>query len=284
MIDLHTHSIHSDGTETPTELVQRARDTRLTAFAIADHDTVAGQEEALAAGKKTGVRMISAIEMTVDFHGGHIHVLGYGFDLHDAHLSAALGKRAEERRIQFYEKVSLANDRLRAAGKGTLDADALLDSIQGSPGRPHIARAIVERGWEPTFRKAFDAYLLDYAPTSPALSPSEAIGLIHRAGGFTSLAHPGSDEIGLRRCAKNKTEEREAFAELIASGLDAVEAYTPAHSQLLINNYLSLAKDFNLLITGGTDWHGPSFDAPAPGEFEIPDSILDHVLQAINKG
>src|SRR3990167_9037656 len=182
MIDLHTHSIHSDGTETPTELVQRARDTRLTAFAIADHDTVAGQEEALAAGKKTGVRMISAIEMTVDFYGGHIHVLGYGFDLHDAHLSAALGKRAEERQEIGREKVSLANDRLRAAGKGTLDADALLDSIQGSPGRPHIARAIVERGWEQTFRKAFDRYLIDYVPSSPAFSAADAISLVHEIG------------------------------------------------------------------------------------------------------
>src|SRR3990167_1354295 len=118
MIDLHTHSIHSDGTETPTELVQRARDARLTAFAIADHDSVAGHEEALTAGKNMGVRLIPAIEMTVDFHGGHIHVLGYGFDLHDAGLGAALKKRARQRQAQFYEKVSLANDRLRAAGKG----------------------------------------------------------------------------------------------------------------------------------------------------------------------
>lgn len=281
MIDLHTHSIHSDGTETPRELVQRAHNARLTAFAIADHDTLAGQEEARVAGEKIGVDVIPAVELTVDFHGGHIHILGYGFDYTNKELVVALLKRAEERRVQFFEKVALANSRLKSSGKGTLDPDELLKSIQGSPGRPHIARAIVAKGWAPTFRIAFDTYCIDYIPATPAFTASEAVSLVHTSGGITSLAHPGSSEIGLKRFVKGDTEERKAFAELVERGLDGVEAYTPAHDQLLIKHYLILAKELDLLVTGGTDWHGPNFDAPAPGQFEIPDSILAPIMKVL---
>jgi len=279
MIDLHTHSIYSDGTETPKELVTRAVTAHLIAFAVADHDTVAGQAEAMRAGEELGMRVIPAIEMTVDFHDGHIHILGYGFDTHNRELLDALERRANQRKQNFYEKVKMANKRLKTAGRGVLNADELLENIHGSPGRPHIAYEILRKGWAKTFREAFDTYLLDYAPKTPAFAVGEAIGLIHNAGGIAVLAHPGSNEIGLRRFVKDEQEERNVFEELKAVGLDGVEAYTPAHTPSLISNYLSLARDLQLMVTGGTDWHGPSFDAPAPGEFAVPDWIMDDLIK-----
>ncbi|MFA4873241.1 MAG: PHP domain-containing protein [Patescibacteria group bacterium] len=281
MIDLHTHSLHSDGTETPRQLVERAEKAHLALFAIADHDTVAGLEEAVAVARELQVRLLPAIELTVDLHGGHVHILGYGIDWQNKELREALVWRQEGRRVQFYEKVRLANERLRADGKSHLDAEALLKTIQGIPGRPHIAHAIVAKGWEPHFRPAFDKYLLDYVPETTAFKSQQAIELIHRAGGIASLAHPGSSEIGLGRFAKTEKEVSGALKELIAQGIDGVEAWTPAHTFETRVFYEKLAQELHLIITGGTDWHGPTFDAPAPGEFEIPDEVCNKLKSAL---
>jgi len=282
MIDLHTHSIYSDGTETPQELVKRAHHARLTAFAIADHDTVAGLDEALHEGKRLGMRVISAVELTCDCEGGHIHIVGYGFDYRNGALGEALRKRGEERNIQFNEKVALANKRLLEKGKGQIDAGELLGTLTGIPGRPHIARAIVAKGWAGGFREAFDTYLLDYVPETPAFDSAHACVLIHNAGGITSLAHPGSDEIGLKRFVHNDADEYKVIDELRAQGLDCLEAYTPAHTQVLIDYYLKIAQDKGMGVTGGTDWHGPTFDAPAPGEFAIPDHCMKEINKSLN--
>ncbi len=275
MIDLHTHSFHSDGTETPRQLVERAKGARLTLFSIADHDTIAGLEEALVAARAFGVAFIPALELTVDLYGGHAHLLGYGIDRQYNELRNALLWRQEGRRVQFREKVRLANTRLHADGKGVLDADALLKEIKGIPGRPHIARAIVAMGWEQKFRPAFDKYLIDYIPETAAFKPAQAIELIHHAGGLAVIAHPGSDEIGLGRFAKTEPEARAALKGLIAQGLDGIEVWTPAHTPETRAFYEKMAEELHLLITGGTDWHGPTFDAPAPGEFEIPDTVAE---------
>lgn len=283
MIDLHTHSLHSDGTETPRQLVERAREAQLTLFAIADHDTIAGLEEAERAARDLQVAFIPALELTVDLHGGHAHMLGYGIDWHHKELLDALLWRQQGRNVQFYEKVRLANERLRADGKGPLDAAALLKDIQGIPGRPHIARAIVANGWEQQFRPAFDKYLLDYVPETTAFKPQQAIELIHSAGGIASLAHPGSDEIGLGRFTQNEEDVRSALGELIAQRLNGIEVWTPAHTQETRAFYKRLAQEFHLIMTGGTDWHGPTFDAPAPGAFEIPDEIGEELRKRLRK-
>ncbi|MEW6610771.1 MAG: PHP domain-containing protein [Patescibacteria group bacterium] len=278
MIDLHTHSLQSDGTETPRQLVERARGAKLTLFAIADHDTVAGLEEAVHAAHEFHIALIPALELTVDFHGGHAHILGYGIDWHYNELCNALLWRQEGRKVQFREKVRLANRRLHDDKKGELDADELLREMKGIPGRPHIARAIVAKGWESKFRPAFDKYLTDYVPETAAFNPRQAIELIHHAGGVSSLAHPGSGEIGLGRFARTEPEVRSALKELKVLGLDGVEAWTPAHTSETRAFYETLAKERKLMITGGTDWHGPTFDAPAPGQYEIPDHIGEALL------
>ena len=277
MIDLHTHSLHSDGTETPRQLVERAKAAQLTLFAIADHDTTAGLEEAVNAADALHVAFIPALELTVDLHGRHAHLLGYGINLQYNELLNALLWRQEGRRVQFREKVRLANKRLNADHKGELDTEALLKEIKGIPGRPHIARAIVAMGWEQKFRPAFDKYLIDYIPETVAFKPAHAIELIHRAGGIASLAHPGSDEIGLGRFAKTAQEVRAALKELIAQGMDGIEVWTPAHTFKMRAFYEKMAEELHLIITGGTDWHGPSFDAPAPGIFEIPDTVAEGI-------
>lgn len=247
--DLHTHTTASDGSDAPSELVSLARDAGLSAVAVTDHDTVSGLPEALALGRATGMDVIPGVEFSVVSPRGNMHILGYLFDLDSPVLDAAL-KRVQEARAARNPKI-LA--RLRDLGLELTEEDLRKVSGGGQVGRPHIARAMVARGYVRSVSDAFDRYLKRDAPAyvpKSVLTPAQAIDVIHQAGGVAVLAHPFSLGLG----AFSGLEQ--AFCDLVEQGIDGIECYYSEHSRELTGFCIEFCTRHGLVVTGGSDYHG----------------------------
>jgi predicted metal-dependent phosphoesterase TrpH len=187
-IDLHTHSSYSDGSLSPRQLVQLAKKQRLRAIALTDHDTVAGVEEALAAGKEFGVEVVPGVEISAQYPPGTMHILGYYIHASNPELLGAL-KKLQQARAARNPKII---ERLQALGL-EITINEVLDLSAGQVGRPHIARALVNKGYVSSIDEAFSRYLKKGAVAYAEkfrFPPAEAIGIIRRAGGIAVLAHP----------------------------------------------------------------------------------------------
>ena len=244
MIDLHLHTTASDGTFTPSDLVERARSAGLSIFSITDHDTTAGLAEARAAAGPEGLELVDGIEISAVEDGRDVHVLGYFIDPQSAVLRSFLDRQREDR----LRRVREMGARLAALG-APIDVEPILaEALRGrSVGRPQIASALLARGHVATRDEAFDRFLEYGGPAFVArcgASASEVISIIHEAGGLASLAHPGL----LRR--------DHLIAPLAAAGLDALEVRHSDHDAATESKYRALAKTFGLLVTGGSDFHG----------------------------
>jgi len=249
VIDLHTHSTASDGSLTPTELVDLAAEKGLQAIALTDHDTVAGIGEALRRGQTVGVRVIPGIELGArqdDYR--EMHILGYFI----RHNHRPLLERLEWLRARRFERGQQMVARL--SGLGIAVAFERVEELArgGAIGRPHVALALVEAGYVETVAEAFRRYL---TPGQPAyvekqrLSPREAIELIQTADGIPVLAHPAT--LGLEQ------EKLEGLiSELCEWGLRGIEAYWSRHNAEQIEFCKRLAAQFDLAVTGGSDFHG----------------------------
>jgi predicted metal-dependent phosphoesterase TrpH len=261
MIDLHLHTTASDGTCTPTELIERAAAAGHTTIAVTDHDTMAGVREAQDAGKRLGVEVLAGIEVTAVQDGRDVHVLAYFVPETSIELQELLARQRELRR-QRAEEIAA---RL-AAMSAPVDLEALLASVPANGGkslaRPQIARALIAAGHVTTVAEAFDRFLGEncpaYVPHTGA-SPLTVIDIVKRAGGLTSLAHP---------VLFKRDELIPSFCE---AGLDAIEAYHSAHSPEQQAHYVSMARRLDVAITGGSDFHGPN-DRRAPwfGTLSLP--------------
>ncbi len=264
-IDLHTHSTASDGSFSPTELVNLAKEKGLVAMALTDHDTTSGLEEAGRAGQEFGVDIIPGVELSVLIKGGTFHLLGLG--IHETpELCAAFKKfihGRDNRNRYILEK-------LAALGMPITEAE-LEAAVPGAvPGRPHIARLMVDKGFVSGTQEAFDLYLKKGAPAYQGrfrLPDKEAIELILGAGGIPVMAHPFS--------LKMEAEDLEAYLQTLKGyGLRGIEAYYSKHTPEQQALYLSLAEKLGLLVTGGSDFHGASKPdislGKGLGEMEIP--------------
>lgn len=247
-IDLHLHTIASDGSFTSKELVQEAKKKDLAAIAITDHDTVAGVEEAIKAGEEMGVEVIAGIELTTYYQGQRVDILGYYIDYRDQELLKIIDNLQNSRQIRAQKILDkLANLEIELDFKD-------LKAIAGDSGvgRPHIARLMVEEGFVDDLQQAFDQYLEDGGPAYVSkyqLKPQDAIDLINGAGGVVVLAHPGV------------IDDLELVKDLITlEGIQGIEAYYSQHNQEQTDYYLKLASEYNLIITGGSDCHGPDVE------------------------
>jgi 3',5'-nucleoside bisphosphate phosphatase len=243
-IDLHLHSTASDGSLSPSAVVWAALSGGLHVIALTDHDTTNGIAEAQAAGRG-GVHVISAIEMSTMHRNAELHMLGYFVD-HRSPLmldySAMAARRREERMHGMIE-------RLGSLGIHVAYTDVLqgIDADTRSLGRPHLARALVERGHVTTLGEAFDRYLGDEGPAYlpvQLLSSEDAIALIHEAGGLAVWAHPRIEEV-----------EQDIDA-LHALGLDGIECHRPRSLPIDSLKLEHTARERGMLVTGGSDWHG----------------------------
>ena len=260
VIDLHLHTTASDGRCTPRELVERTVAAGVSVMAVTDHDTVAAVAEGRAAALDHGIQAVSGIEITAIEEGRDLHVLGYLFDP----LNEALGAFLLTQRAARIARVEAIGSRLAALGVpidvGPLVRQAGRESGR-SIGRPHVARAMVDAGYVADTREAFDRWLGRGCPAyvprvGPA--PEAVIEIIHQAGGIASLAHPG------------KLGPAARIPSLAEAGLDAVEAFHPDHDASLVNQYIQIARERDLLLTGGSDFHGDPAHGLAPGAVTLP--------------
>ena len=259
MIDLHLHTTASDGTDSPAELVAACCAAGLTIVGVADHDTVAAVPDMAQAARDAGIGFVPGIEITAAWQGRDIHILGYFLDHRSPELLALLGAQRADR----IRRTRLVAGRLEALG-APIDIEALIVRSKGRPLlRPHIAQALVDGGHVRDDREAFDRYLGDDKPAfvpRAGATPVEVVALIRRAGGVSSLAHPGI------------TQQDGLIPELAAAGLDALEVYHADHSVEDATRYVALAGRLGLAVTGGSDYHGArSHHAHGFGVISVPD-------------
>ncbi|MFH0784769.1 MAG: PHP domain-containing protein [Pseudomonadota bacterium] len=247
-IDLHVHSTFSDGSMSPTELVQYAHRIGLSAIAITDHDTIDGTEEARCVGNQLAVEVVPGLELSIKHGDCAVHLLGYLFQPSDKAMTLAL-KRLQGGRLER-NKIILEN--LNRFGVNIHLHELEKISGHGQSGRPHIAQILMKKGLVKNMDEAFEKYLarggLAYAPRY-VLRADEAITMIKNAGGLAVLAHPQQIE-------KSGQDATAVISELRAAGLDGIEVYYPTHSRQFKKKLLAMAKKLDLLITGGSDYHG----------------------------
>jgi predicted metal-dependent phosphoesterase TrpH len=253
-IDLHTHSTRSDGTDTPTELMHKAKSAGLDVIALTDHDSTIGWDEARQAADSAGIRMVPGIEISTMRDGVSIHLLGYNFDPDNQALNAELRRILDGRDSRLPALLA----QLDALGMPLTEADVV--AVSGSAaasGRPHVADAMVNAGYVADRDEAFRDWLYDNGPAyverygAPLV---DAIGLIRDAGGVAVLAHPWA-----RRGARVLTPE--VLAELAAAGLAGLEVDHNNHSEQVRAELRALARDLDLVVTGSSDYHGTGKDA-----------------------
>ncbi len=268
--DLHLHTVFSDGTYSPFELISESKKAGLSAIAVVDHDTVEAIPPVIEIAKTKGIEVLSGIELSTEYEGLEIHILGYLIDYKNKDLIERLVTLKENRIERVYKIV----DKLKAIGI-TLNPEAVFDiAKQGTVGRLHIARALLLEHKVGSVFEAFQKYIGDKCPAYVLgfkFSPAEAIRLIKDSGGIAVLAHPytlNNDDLILK---------------FIDYGLMGLEVYYPEHSQSTINFYLDLAKKHNLLVTGGSDCHGNAKPEVRIGSIKLPYELVERLKFAKNE-
>lgn len=241
--DLHAHTTASDGTFHPRELVTLAKEKGLAAIAITDHDTTAGLAEAQLAGQELGVEVVPGIELSTEFEGKEVHVLGYFYDPGNAELRELTQKMRDDRVHRMDKMIAKLNE----AGVNITREEVVAEAQGGAIGRPHIARVLMRKGYVQNIPEAFERYLASGRPgyvERMKLTPEEAVAVIKRAGGSPVVAHPGL------------FDKDYLFDALVPLGLVGLEAHHPDHSDEKRHHYETLAKHHGLISTGGSDFHG----------------------------
>jgi hypothetical protein len=273
--DLHLHTKASDGELAPGELVELCARHRLETIAITDHDTLAGVRAAQAAGQNLGLNVIAGIELSVTFEPGSLHLLGY-FPAYPAGLEAALGHIQAARQARLPLILARLNELGYAIG---LD-EVLHQAGESQVGRPHIARVLVESGQVASFEAAFDQLLKKGRPAyveKAKLAWPEALELIRSHGGLAVLAHPFTLELA-------DHELNALLGQMRAQGLNGIETFYPQHTKAQKRLYKRLARQHDLLLTGGSDYHGQSQFGLHPGSDGIDAERLRPLLERLGAG
>lgn len=256
LVDLHAHSTASDGSRSPADVVREAKRVGLAAIALTDHDTLDGMAEAAAMGIAVGVRVVPGVELSAVEGDVETHILG--LHLSDTReLEASLVSLREMRHSRAERIVK----RLNELGVRIEFSAVLEQAAGGAIGRPHVARAMIAEGWAVDFRDAFERYLGNGRPAyvgKDRLAVTDAIGLIHRAGGLAILAHPSHGGT------------RDRIATFVQQGIDGVEVRHPSHSAEDIARILALVEHFSLVPSGGSDWHGAADGPRTLGMMRVP--------------
>lgn len=275
-IDLHTHSLKSDGSMTPAEVVREAKRAGLTAIALSDHDTVDGIEEAVAEGEKQGVEVVPAIEFSV-ISETETHILGYFIDITNPDLQRVL-KEVVDLRIQ---RNYVTCQRLNELGFNITIEEVRALAPNNFVGRAHFARVLMDKGYTESVKEGFDKYMSagQYAYCEQQrLTAKEAIELIRKCGGLSFLAHPHLTKF-------NDNKIRAYLEELKSYGLNGLEGYYTDYTPEMQEKYQSMAKELGLMISGGTDFHAkmkPHISiGTGLGNMKIPYSVLEEMKKAL---
>jgi len=268
--DLHLHTYHSDGTRSPREVVDLAREHGLDIIAISDHDNVAAYFEIKPYADERGVTLIPATELSCAYEGIDIHILAYAFDAFDERIDATLRRFREVRHSRGYAMVERLNE------LGYAITAARVDELAGggAMGRPHVARALVERGYVASVNEAFDKLL---GPGKPGyvekarFQIDEALALIHGAHGVLSIAHPS-----------HYPNKERVVVELLDAGIDGVEVHHPDVPNEDRELFSNLARFRGKFVTGGSDDHGAAKTIETIGTIRVPETLIEPVLRRMN--
>jgi predicted metal-dependent phosphoesterase TrpH len=270
---LHIHSTASDGEFTPSEVVHFALEQGLAAIALTDHDTMSGVAEAQQAANGTDLEVITGVEVNSEGDWGDLHFLGYYVDPENDFLQGRL-QAMRDARIRRARRMI---ERLRDMGM-TLDWDQVQALASGDTiGRPHLARALLDRGYIETVREAFDRFIGNDGPAYVPrlrLTPPEVIQAITQAGGVPVIAHPvHSGMVAVRR-----------IPEFVGYGLRGIEVYYPHHSPEDVEMLQGLCREYGLLATGGSDFHGPGVrEGVALGLVDVPWECIERLREAAGR-
>ncbi|MGH2460715.1 MAG: PHP domain-containing protein [Chloroflexota bacterium] len=271
-IDLHAHTTASDGVLTPGELVELALDQGLELLAITDHDSTEGVAGALVRAAGTPLEVWPGIEISTDVPQAEVHVLGYFVDVTRADFQATLNQLRDSRILRAQRMV----EKLNALGMSLTYERVRQLAGTGAVGRPHVAQAMVEKGYVQNSRDAFNLYLGRNGPAYVErfkLTPVESLQLIRAAGGMPVLAHPTYISPG-----EGSGFELNAFVgELVEAGLVGIECYYGDYPPETVESLCEIARQFDLIPTGGSDFHGRGIHAADLGDLSIPDESIERM-------
>ena len=267
IVDLHTHSTASDGLYSPTELFQRAADAGLRTVALTDHDSTNGLEEAARAAQEHDIEFIPGIELNTDIHGGEVHVLGYFPEYARPEFQSVLQVLRNARVHRGQRMVELLNE------QGVhIRWERVREIAQGSVGRPHVAKALLEAGYVKSIPEAFDKYIGSDSPAYVPrykLTPQDAIRLIASSNGVPVMAHPitlpGLEEL------------QSWLPDLHDAGLVGMEVYYGPYTPAEVEELKAFADKYHLIATGGTDYHGPGIHPTPLGGRYVPYEAVEQL-------
>ncbi|MCI0476052.1 MAG: PHP domain-containing protein [Anaerolineales bacterium] len=265
-VDLHAHSTASDGELTPAALVQYAHERGLSALALTDHDTVDGLDAAIEAARSNALELVPGVELSCDVPKNEVHILGYFIDWRDANFLALLAKFREGR----FGRAEKMTKKLTTLGAPITFERVRQIAGDASIGRPHVAQALVEAGHVATVSEAFERFI---GRTGPAyverfrLTPEDAVALILRAGGVPVLAHP--------------REVTQYIEPLVKVGLIGLEALYGMYDEATRADLVRRAKQYDLIVTGGSDFHGLNRMAYLNdlGEVQVPFEVVEQLRE-----
>lgn len=277
-IDLHVHSTSSDGIYTPVELIDLAIQKNLIALAITDHDTVDGLEVGMRYAQRKNFDLIPGVEFSIEYTGGSFHLLGLYVD-HQNNEIMRVARRLKKLRFERIEKI-IADLRSYGIDISTGDIDL---SEGNSLGRPHVARALVSKGYGIDTNDIFKKFLVKGKPgyvKKEKISLDEAIQVVKQSGGITSIAHPISLNCG------SFDDFDKMVGQIAERGVDGIEVYSSMHTREEVKQFQRIAATYKLLETGGSDFHGDKenelgmYDDDEPIPLQVLDTIREYRLQA----
>jgi predicted metal-dependent phosphoesterase TrpH len=272
-VDLHTHSTASDGIYAPAELLRQASEIGLRVLALTDHDTTNGIAEAAETAQRLGIDFIPGIELNTDTSGGEVHILGYFPEFQRPEFQAVLKTLRDARERRGQRMVEQLNEQGIA-----ISWERVREIAQGTVGRPHVAKALMEKGYVQSVNEAFAKYIgkgcIGYVPRYH-LSPTDATRLIDSVNGLPVIAHP-LDLPGLPILHK-------WLPELCAAGMVGLEAYYGPYTSEKEQELLALAREYRLIATGGTDFHGPGIHPTPLGGRYVPYEAVEQLKDAASQ-
>ncbi|PIQ88831.1 MAG: phosphatase [Candidatus Omnitrophica bacterium CG11_big_fil_rev_8_21_14_0_20_42_13] len=265
--DLHTHTVFSDGTDTPERIVKVAKSCGLSAIAICDHDTVDGVLPVTKEAGASGVEIVPSLELSAEGNNIEVHILGFFIDYNNGYLIDKLAEIRQDRVVRMLEMVKKLNSL-----NIPIEADKVFE-IAGAAtvGRMHLARALHSQGYVSSFYEAFDKYIGENCPAYVSrfkLDPKGAIELILEAKGVPVLAHP------------HTLNNDDLIGDFSLFGLGGLEVYYPEYSPSAIEHYRAIADKFGLIKTGGSDYHGSIKPQNPLGKVKVPYSTVEQLKDA----
>ncbi len=267
-IDLHTHSTYSDGTLDPAKLMEKAHSLGITHIALCDHDSTEGLQQARAKALELTLTLVPAVEINTETN--NIHVLGYYVDENDINFINALKKNRDSRE----RRIEVILGKLSELGIQITKEELREGNRETSLGRPHVADALMRKKIVSTRQEAFEKFLTKGRPAYAPHNDTTAIGAIETilaCKGIPVLAHPGF------------SQQEETIQWLTSKGLQGIEVHYPTHSTQQIKKFSELAVKYNLVVTGGSDYHGPGSGHEAMGTISAPENTLDELLKRKQK-